>query len=233
MAAATMMPMIAMRAEAATAVRVDQMAVLEERARIARELHDGLLQDAMTIALHLRAVLPEVRAASEDAARALQPILELAERTTAEARRDIMGMRAIPTSDCLIEALERIVRRSTAHTRLRLSTAVFGRVRSVSTRIQDAIVRIVREAATNVARHADARTVRLTVAFGSRRVRVTIDDDGKGFDANSAHASVQHFGLIGMHERATVVRGSLAIQSRRGLGTTVTLDVPIHVPSNE
>src|SRR5579863_8128060 len=106
-----MMAMIAIRAEAASTV-------MEERNRIARELHDGLLQDAMTIALHLRAVLPDVRAASESAARALLPIVELAERTTAEARRDIMGMRAIAPDERLVDALERTIRRATVRTRL-------------------------------------------------------------------------------------------------------------------
>lgn len=213
-----MIAMIALRAEAA--------ATIEERARIARDLHDGLLQDAMTIALRLRAVIPEVRAASETAARALVPILELAERTSAEARRDIMGMRAATTGESLVGALERMVRRSTAHTRLMLSTAVFGRARGVPARIQNAIERIVREAAANIARHADAHTVRLTIVFGSRRLRVTVDDDGKGFDTASAGDCDRHFGLIGMHERASAVRGSLHIRSCLGMGTTVTLDVP-------
>jgi signal transduction histidine kinase len=223
-----MMAMIAMRAEAAATIPVRETAALAERARIARELHDGLLQDAMTIALRLRAVIPDVRAASETAARALLPILELAERTSAEARRDIMGMRAVATDENLVTAVKRVVCRSTAHTRLMLSTAVFGHVRPVGNRLQDAVVRIAREAATNIARHADARTVRVTVVFGSRRLRVTIDDDGKGFDTGKVGGSDDHFGLIGMHERASAARGSLEIRSRPDMGTTVTLDVPLH-----
>ena len=197
----------------------------EERTRIARELHDGLLQDVLAITLQLQAVLPGVRAASEAAAQALLPIIELAEKATVEARRDIMGMRAIADDESLVAAIERIVRRSTAHTPVMVSTAVFGRVRSVPSDLQETIVRIVREAATNVARHARARRVRLTVAFGGRQLRVTIDDDGKGFDTSRA-ASEEQLGLIGMHERASAVGGSLAIRSCRGGGTTVTLDVP-------
>src|SRR5262249_61190760 len=101
-------------------------AVREERTRIARELHDGLLQDAMTIALHLRAVLPDVRAVSESAARALIPIVELAEKTTEEARRDIMGMRESATDENVVRAAETAMRRATAHTSVKLSTAVMG-----------------------------------------------------------------------------------------------------------
>jgi signal transduction histidine kinase len=228
-----MMGMIAIRAEATSTITWNR-AALEERARIARELHDGLLQDAMTIALHLRAVLPDVRAASESAARALLPIVELAEQTTAEARRDIMGMRAIAPDERLVDALERTIRRASARTRLMTSTMVFGRVRPLPAPVQDAVVRIVREAATNVVRHARARTIRLTVAFANRRLRVTIDDDGQGFEATRIDATTDHFGVIGMHERASAVHGSIDVRSRVGLGTTVALNVPLHFgPSNE
>ncbi|HTD62032.1 MAG TPA: ATP-binding protein [Gemmatimonadaceae bacterium] len=207
------------------------MAVREERTRIARELHDGLLQDAMTIALHLRAVLPDVRAVSESAARALVPIVELAEKTTEEARRDIMGMRDRTTDESLVRAVERTVRRATADAPLTVSIAVMGHVRPVCDDIHDAVVRVVREAGANIARHASARTVRLTVVFASRRLRVVIDDDGRGFDTRSRfEESGDHFGLIGMRERAHNVQGRLDIRSDIGMGTTVTLDVPL---SNE
>ena len=207
------------------------MAIREERTRIARELHDGLLQDAMTIALHLRAVLPDVRAVSESAARALVPIVELAEKTTEDARRDIMGMRDRATDESLVRAVERTVRRAVAEAPLTVSTAVMGRVRPVGAEVHDAVVRIVREAGTNIARHARARTVRLTVVFASRRLRVVIDDDGRGFDPHSRFGdSDDHFGLIGMRERAHNVCGRLDIRSTIGMGTTVTLDVPL---SNE
>jgi signal transduction histidine kinase len=220
--------MIATAKEATPAVQGRVwMAVRQERTRIARELHDGLLQDAMTIALHLRAVLPDVRAVSESAARALVPIVELAEKTTEDARRDILGIRDRATDESLVRAVERAARRAMADTPLTVSTAVMGRVHPVGADIHDAVVRIVREACTNVARHARARTVRLTVVFASRRLRVVIDDDGKGFDPRSRFSdSKDHFGVIGMRERAHNVRGRLDIRSSIGMGTTVTLDVP-------
>jgi signal transduction histidine kinase len=207
------------------------MAVREERTRIARELHDGLLQDAMAIALHLRAVLPDVRAVSESAARALVPIVELAEKTTEDARRDIMGMRDRATDESLVRAVERTVRRATADAPLTVSIAVMGHVRPVRDDIHDAVVRIVREAGANIARHARARTVRLTVVFATRRLRVVIDDDGSGFDPHVRFGDAEdHFGVIGMRERAHNVHGRLDIRSTIGMGTTVTLDVPL---SNE
>ncbi|HSY83037.1 MAG TPA: histidine kinase [Gemmatimonadaceae bacterium] len=224
--------MIATAREAAPTVQGRVwMAVREERTRIARELHDGLLQDAMAIALHLRAVLPDVRAVSESAARALVPIVELAEKTTEDARRDIMGMRDRATDESLVRAVERTVRRATADAPLTVSIAVMGHVRPVRDDIHDAVVRIVREAGANIARHACARTVRLTVVFATRRLRVVIDDDGSGFDPHVRFGDAEdHFGVIGMRERAHNVHGRLDIRSTIGMGTTVTLDVPL---SNE
>jgi len=225
-----MIAMIAMRAEAAATIATrpnDKQMVLAERARIARELHDGLLQDAMTIALHLRAVLPDVRAASEDAAQALLPIVELAEKTTRDARRAIMGMRAAVIDERLVDAIDETVRRATADGAVKVSTAVMGHVRPVRADIQDAILRIVREAATNIHRHAHARMVRLTIAFTNRRLRVMIDDDGTGFAPGPIGAFSDHFGLVGMRERARAFRGSLDIRTRPGSGTTVTLEMPL------
>jgi PAS domain S-box-containing protein len=210
-----------------TAITSRYAAVLAERTRVAREIHDGLLQDAMGIALHLRAALPDVRAASAAAAGALLPVVELAEKTTEEARQAIMGMRATQTGGDIVSAVERAVRRAAAQTSLALSVAVTGQVRRVRPRIQDAVVRIVQEAATNVARHAGARTVQLAVSFRTRRLCVVIVDDGKGFDMDSSPGgSTGHFGLMGMRERADEVSGSLDIQSVPGAGTTVTLQVP-------
>ncbi len=209
------------------AIRARYAAVLAERTRVAREMHDGLLQDAMGIALHLRAVLPDVRAASEAAANALLPVVDLAEKTTEEARQAIMGMRPSAAEEDIVGAVERAVRRAAAHTPLSLSVAVTGEVRPIRPHIQDAVVRIVQEAATNVARHAQARTVQLAVSFGPRGLRVGIVDDGRGFDLGEhPGGSPGHFGLIGMRERADELRGTLDVMSVPGAGTTVTLKVP-------
>jgi NarL family two-component system sensor histidine kinase YdfH len=186
-----------------------------------------LLQDAMTIALHLRAVMPSVQAVSEETAQALLAVVELAEKTTTEARRAIMGMRAAETGQRLVEAIETTVHAALAHDAVKVSTAVMGHTRPVRADVQDGIVRIAREVATNIHRHARAHAVRLTIVFASRRLRITIDDDGRGFDPNAIGAFMDHFGLIGMRERARMMRGALDIRSRSGMGTTVALEVPL------
>jgi PAS domain S-box-containing protein len=209
------------------AIRGRYRAVLSERTRVAREMHDGLLQDAMGIALHLRAVLPDVRHASEAAASALLPVVELAEKTTDDARQAIMGMRRRATDEDIVGAVERAARRGAAQSPVALSISVTGRSRFIPPSVQHAVVRIVQEATTNVARHAGARTLTLAVAFRLRWLRVVIADDGRGFDPEgTVNASNGHFGLVGMRERAKEVRGSLDVQSMPGAGTTVMLRVP-------
>lgn len=211
-----------------TADLSSERAVLVERARLARELHDGLLQDAMSIALHLQAVLPEVRAASEPAARALLPIVELAERTTSEARQAIMGLRRSGRTEPLVAAIERAIQRSIAHTNASVSITVMGRVRALDADRQQAVVQIASEATTNAARHSGANVMRLTVVFGHRTLRVAIRDNGRGFDPNRTRGAAEgHFGLTGMRERARAAHASLKIHSRVGVGTTVVLEVPL------
>jgi len=86
---------------------------------------------------------------------------------------------------------------------------------------------VVQEAITNVVKHATARTVRVGVAFGTQGVRLSVVDDGRGFDVESnLQAFGGHWGLLGMRERATQVRGKLSVRSTPGEGTEVVLLVP-------
>jgi signal transduction histidine kinase len=196
--------------------------------RVARELHDGLLQDAMTIALQLRAVLPDVRAASESAARALTPVLELAERTTAETRHAIMGLRPTSPPESLVAAVKRVVRELLIPARVSGLIVIGGRAREVGSETQHAVVRIVREAVTNAVRHSDAATVQVTVLFGHRRLRVAIRDNGRGFDLCQVPGALEgHFGVAGMRERARDAGGFLRMHSFVGGGTTVQLSLQL------
>jgi two-component system sensor histidine kinase UhpB len=211
-----------------TATRDRDEAVLAERTRIARELHDGLLQDAIGIALHLRNMLDEIRAESGATASALLRVVELAEKTTIDARQAIMDMRSSTADKDIATAVGRVLRRAAAPTALACSIAVRGQVRPLRPRVHDAVVRIAQEAITNVARHASARTMQVVLFFHERRLRVTIADDGIGFEAGASRGpSTGHFGLTGMRELADEARGSLDILSMPGTGTTVTLQVPL------
>ena len=206
------------------ATRARFEAVLAERTRLARDMHDGLLQDVAGLALQLRAVLPHVASKPNETAATLQRILELAERTSREAREAVVGMRSSAMSTNLAEAVEHTAREAARRAPIMVSLTVTGRPRQVRRRVHDAVVGTVREAVTNVVKHAEAQTVLVVLAFRSRGCRVSVTDDGKGFVTHGPGDG--HFGLIGMRERASGCGGSLEVESVAGRGTVVRLDLP-------
>ena len=207
-------------------IKANREAVLAERMRIAREMHDGLLQNVTGIALQLRAVLPRVRSAPEEAATVLERILALTERTSTEARRAVVDMRHISESGDVVKALQSAVERALEESGLALSVNVHGRTRAMSCQVCDAATSIVQHAITNVLRHADAQRVQLALDFGIRRLRISIRDDGRGFVPDNATSAGTHFGLLGMHERAKEIGAEVRVRSGPERGTTVTILVP-------
>jgi len=212
--------------ELRTAIKANYQAVLGERTRIAREMHDGLLQNVTGIALHLRAVLPRVRSAPEEAAAVLERILELTERTITDARLAVVGMRHFAESGDVVKALQSTVERSLEESALGLSVKVRGRTRAMSPRVCDAATLIVQQAITNVLRHAQAQRVQLALSFGVRKLRISIRDDGRGFVPDHATTGATHFGLLGMRERASEIGAELRVRSALDRGTTVSVLVP-------
>jgi signal transduction histidine kinase len=208
------------------AIEAHHEAILEERTRIARDMHDGLLQNVTGIALQLRAVLPRVRSAPEDAATVLERILELAERTSTEARLAVVGMRHITESGDVVKALRTTVEQALEESGLGLSVNVRGRTHVMSPRVCDVATLIVHHAITNVLRHAQAHSVQLAVEFGIRKLCIRIRDDGRGFVPDHVTDGATHFGLLGMRERAREIGAQLRVRTALKRGTTVTVVVP-------
>jgi signal transduction histidine kinase len=209
------------------AIRARYAAVLAERTRIARDMHDGLLQDVTGIALQLAALLPQVRATSDAAADRLANILELTQRTSREARRAVVDMRSAGDEGDLLTAVEASARKVVADAKLSLSVSVKGQTRSVPPETRDAIVAIVQEAMTNVVKHAAARSVAIGLVFTRTRIRLTVHDDGCGLPA-MPDVDGAHFGLVGMRERASEIGAAFRVRSRPGAGTTVSINLPSH-----
>lgn len=208
------------------AIKANYETALRERTRIAREMHDGLLQNVTGIALQLRALLPRLRSAPEDSVTVLEHILDLAERTSTEARLAVVGIRHFTESDDVVKALQATVERALEGSTLALSVNVSGNPRAISPRVCDAVTLIVQQAVTNVVRHALAQSVQLAMDFGMRRLRVSIRDDGRGFLPDLSANGATHFGLLGMHERAREVGATVRVRSELERGTTVTILVP-------
>jgi signal transduction histidine kinase len=208
------------------AIKENRKAVVSERRRIAREMHDGLLQNVTGIALQLRALLPSVRSAPDEAATVLERILDLAERTTTEARLAVVGMRHFAGSGDVVKVVQGAADRTLAGSTLRLEVDVRGRAHTMSPMICDATALIVEQAITNVLRHAQAETVQLVLDFGIRRLCISIRDDGRGFVRDDARNGATHFGLVGMRERAREIGAEVRIRSAPEHGTTVSVLVP-------
>jgi signal transduction histidine kinase len=203
--------------------------VLEERTRLAREIHDTLLQGITGIALQLRSALPYVQTSPADAARILDGIASLAEQTSREARQAVWNIRPRSVQwQAFVTAVESAARLTIGDVPVSLRVRTLGRARQLGSDVQRIVLLVVREAVANAVRHASANSIRVALAFDSHRLRVRVVDDGRGFMvAPDFHAYTGHWGLLGMRERASEIGGSLAVRSAPGRGTRVTLGLPL------
>jgi signal transduction histidine kinase len=196
-----------------------EAAVLDERQRIARDLHDGLAQELAFIVR--RAHRAEEKGLLE--ADALQ-IANAAERALDESRRVIATLtRPLdePLDVVLSEAVKGVADRVGATVALSLDPDVH-----VAPDVREALVRIAREAVTNAARHGNARLVRVELENGDG-LRLRIVDDGRGFDsASTRRRRSGGFGFTSMADRVRAIGGTLEVTSRRGVGTSVEVELP-------
>jgi ligand-binding sensor domain-containing protein/signal transduction histidine kinase len=204
-------------------------AVLAERTRIAREIHDNLAQEMSGISVQLEVVArtmpPEAVTAMSYLDRARQQV----RHGIAEARRYVWDLRS-PTleNNDLPAALAETARRLTHETTVQAQVEVNGSFRPLAQSVEDNLLRIGQEAINNAVKHAQAQRIFINLVFGPRRVQLIVRDDGRGFDPQVArNGSDGHFGLIGMQERAEQIGGTLSIQSANGSGAEVVADVPI------
>jgi PAS domain S-box-containing protein len=217
----------ALRRARERALKARFAAMLAERTRLAREIHDTLLQGFTGVGLQLLAVANGVTNEPKTAA-VLRDIVTLAQKTLEDARRAVTGLRS-PTeyaADLLTKvrtAAESVVR----DTGLELDCGMKGCVRPLDTSVETAVVRVAQEAIVNVIKHARARRVRVRLDYQARYMGLSITDDGRGFAVGAdARDDGGHWGLLGMRERASEIRARLAVRSRLGRGTEVLLRVP-------
>jgi signal transduction histidine kinase len=204
-------------------------AQLEERTRLAREIHDTLLQGFTGVSLQLLAAVGRRSDPSQFTA-ALSDVLALAQKTLADARRAVWDMRP-PALDegNFAGALETALARSVANSTLALDYNVRGAPRALRPELETVIFRVAQEAIVNVVKHAGAQTARVTLSYEDRSVRLIVTDDGSGFTVDPDRRTYAgHWGLLGMRERASQLRGKLIVRSAPGAGTKIMLRVPSH-----
>ena len=210
------------------AIKARFTAMLDERNRLARELHDTLLQGFTGVALKLVAITNEVDGAPRIAAQ-LRDLIALAQGTLKDARRSVWDLRSVsPVGDDLPARLRAGAEHVLRGTDLTLE---FGAPQGVSvpidSEVEAVLLKVMQEAIANVVKHAAARTVRITLGYETRRVRLSIVDDGRGFVVDPDLQSYGgHWGLLGMRERASQLRGTLSIHSTPGAGAEIVLLIP-------
>jgi signal transduction histidine kinase len=197
-----------------------------ERKSLSRELHDEVGQTLTALSMELGNV-ELMRTANPEA---FGERLEEAKRLNAEAMRSVkglaMGLRPSMLDDLGLEpALQWQGREFSRHTGVPSTVQVEGDFDDLDDQIRTCIYRVVQEALTNCARHAQASQVDITVTKQSRNVRVVIQDNGAGFDVPAKTRT--GMGLIGMRERVESLGGELNLRSSNGKGTTVALSIPV------
>jgi ligand-binding sensor domain-containing protein/signal transduction histidine kinase len=203
-------------------------AVLDERNRIAREIHDNLAQDILGISVQLELVARLMPAAAEAAKGHLDRARILVRNSMTEARRYVWDLRSqeLQKKD-LSAALRDTTKRLTAESNVEAVVEVAGPLRPLPIEVETNLLRIGQEAINNAVKHAHANRIDVALNFDTRSVRLSVRDDGRGFDPNGQIAD-GHFGLIGMRERAEQIGGVLTIDSANERGTEIAIDVPLN-----
>ncbi|MBV8673634.1 MAG: sensor histidine kinase [Acidobacteriaceae bacterium] len=209
-------------------IRVDHwrlQAVLDERDRIAHEMHDSLAQSFVGIGFQLQAIgngplrdLPEVNHQLELAS-------ELVRHSHEEARRSLMTLRReFLVAEPLHTALERFARRIVEHGSVEVQLDVNGEENGLPLAVKDALFRIGQEAIANSLRHGSPSLITISMEYGSSAVSMVIQDNGAGFEPA---APARGFGLEGMRKRAEGITGTLEVTSSSGRGTRVLVTAPV------
>jgi signal transduction histidine kinase len=205
-----------------------------ERTRIARELHDTLLQSFHGVLLRFQSVsntLPE-----GEAKKRLESAIDQAAQAITEGRDAVQGLRAstVETNDLAlaVSALgDELAANDTKGNSAVLRVDVEGTPRNLHPILRDEVYRIAGEALRNASRHAQARKIEVEIRYDDRGLRLRVRDDGKGIDPKflTGDGRAGHFGLHGMHERAKVVGGKLDVWSELDVGTEVELSIPASI----
>jgi signal transduction histidine kinase len=201
-------------------------AVIEERNRLAREIHDTLVQEFAGILLNLEAA--NGLALTIDASECLARARELAKSGLEDARRMLLGLRpksleGADFSDALRQLAERFSRDCGIH----CVFSATGRQHKLTEEIEDELYRVAQEALCNVRKHSRAGSVSILLSYASAGVVLAIKDDGQGFAMRRPKPGAHGFGLPAMCERASRLGGRMDINSGQGTGTEIRMSVPL------
>jgi signal transduction histidine kinase len=203
---------------------------LAERTRIARDLHDTLLQGLLSASMQL-SVADEKLADDSPAKPLVGRVLNLMNTVSREGRNVVNGLRSSNQSgDDLEMAFSAIRQELSIPDKVNFRIVIEGRRRRLNPAIRDEVYRIGREALANAFRHSAADLVEVKLAYESARLRLLFSDNGKGIDPELLYAGRNgHWGLSGMRERADRIGAGLKVSSRANAGTEVELSISEHI----
>jgi two-component system NarL family sensor kinase len=205
-----------------------QLGVVEERNRLAREIHDTLAQELTGISLQLETAdaLLEAGVDHQKIHNTIKHTLRLVRVSLDEARRSVLDLRAGPLEDrTLSEALTALAGDFRQKWNIHVIFSATGENQPLPSQVEVGLYRIAQEALNNVQKHAEAKNVVLRLATSSDTINLTITDDGLGF--NPEQIPEGRFGLVGINERAKLLGGNFHLQSNPGNGTKLSVKAPL------
>jgi len=207
--------------------KLQQGAVLEERNRIARELHDNLEQELAGISMQLDLAADCFQQAPQIAHQAVQTARNMSRHSMIEARRSVWDLRChLLEKGDLGSALGEIVQPLLARNGSKVDVRITGRRVRLPGSMEMNLLRIGQEAVANAVQHGQARNIEISLEYEERAVRLCISDDGCGFSGEQA-SPTGHFGLLDMRERAHSMGSSLRVESQPGHGARIAVEVPV------
>lgn len=210
--------------------RSQELGAVKERNRLAREIHDTLAQGFAAISLQLDAADALLESRAVDSSSQLQTLIgramKVAQENLAEARRSVMDLRATPLKGAsLSQAMQKLANDLSVEHGLDTKLRATGSDIPLPSAMETSLYRIVQEALTNICNHAGANKANINLAVTPSEVKLTIQDDGSGFDPKLVESD--RYGVIGMNERAKLLGGTLELESILKSGTLITVTVPI------
>jgi signal transduction histidine kinase len=207
--------------------RSRELTVIEERNRLARELHDSVTQTLFGVDLAAEAAALLVASEPDRAREQISQLQSLARDAMEQLREIVFELRPADLgADGLVPTLRKHVGVLRRVHGVDVELEVEGE-HPLPVAVEREVFRVAQEALANALRHADARTLRVRLAMPDHRVELVVADDGRGFDPLAGTTAGRHLGLVSMRERAEALGGSLEIESRPGEGTTVSLEVVV------
>jgi len=202
--------------------------ILNERMRLAREVHDTLAQGFVGIGSQLDAAALSFQDNPESTRQHLEVARKMATHSLTEARRSVMDLRTVDLDgQNLPSALTAAMQRSVAGTPVQMNVQISGEAEGLTQEVKQNLLRIAQEAVANSLQHASAKAIWVKLEAQNHLLRMSIRDDGRGFQPEAAPDLDGHFGLLGMRERAARIGGDLNLVSHPGEGTSIEVVLPM------